>query len=80
MAKNDELKPWERQPDESAKAFEAFVIYRDMGLQRGVRKVGDQLHKSLTLMSRWSSQHNWPERAAAWDVEQDRIARAAQVE
>lgn len=80
MAKSEELELWERQPGESEKAFEAFVIYRDMGLQRGVRKVGDQLHKSLTLMSRWSSAYNWPERAAAWDREQDRIVREAQQE
>ena len=80
MAKNDEIELWERQPEESAKAWEAFVIYRDLGLQRSLRKVAEELSKSETLMKRWSKQYDWPKRAQAWDAEQDRISRAAQVE
>lgn len=71
---------WERQPEESDAAFEAFQSYRDMGLSRSLSKVGGKLGKSETLMSRWSSDHNWVERARAWDAEQDRIIRAEQIE
>lgn len=73
-------KPWERQEKESAKAFEAFCIYRDMGIQRSVRKVARELGKSETLMARWSGNYNWVERATAWDEEQDRIVRQMQLD
>lgn len=72
--------PWEQQENEGPMPFEAFQIYRDMGLSRSLAKVGEKLGKSETLMSRWSSDHNWVERAKAWDGEQDRILRAEQIE
>ena len=59
--------PWERQPGESAKAFEAFRIYCEMQEERSVRAVGQRLVKSGSLISRWSSQYNWVERARAYD-------------
>jgi len=34
---------WERQPGESSRAFRAFVIFRDLGSKRSVRKVWEQL-------------------------------------
>ena len=71
--------PWERQQGESAKAFEAFAIYRDMP-QRSIREVARQLGKSNTIIARWSSNHEWQKRVAAWDGEQDRIAREAQIQ
>ena len=72
--------PWERQENETDVAFEAFNTYRDMGLARSLSKVGEALGKSETLMSRWSSEHNWVDRARAWEDEQDRILRNEQIE
>lgn len=80
MAKVNKPAPWECQEKETPKPYAAFCIYRDMGAQRSVRKVAEKLGKSETLISRWSSAHNWVERAAAWDSEQDRIARQEQLE
>ena len=74
-----EIAPWEQQPGESAKAFEAFAIYRDMGVERSVRKVTQRLNKSLTLIGKWSSAYNWPERARAYDRDLDRQAHAQAV-
>lgn len=74
-----DIAPWEQQPGESAKAFEAFAIYRDMGVERSVRKVTQRLNKSLTLIGKWSSRYNWPERARAYDRDLDRQARAQAV-
>ena len=76
MAK--EAKPWERQNGETAKQFEAFVVYRDME-ERSLRQVGKILNKSVTLIGRWSGNNNWVERVAAWDNEKDRIARQEQI-
>ena len=71
--------PWERQEGETAKAWEAFCIYRDMGIDRSLRKVVQTLNKSLTQIGEWSSKYDWVKRVAAWDVEQDRIARQEQL-
>lgn len=73
MAK--EIHPWERQEDETPKQFEAFVVYRDMGEERTLAKVGKTLGKSATLIERWSSKNKWSDRIAEWDREQDRILR-----
>ena len=66
---------WEQQPGESAKAFEAFAAYRDMGTERSIRKVAQQLNKSNALIARWSKNYEWPDRARAYDRELDRQAR-----
>ena len=73
-----ETELWERQPGESAKAFEAFCIYRDMGVSRSARKVSEKLGKSRQLLSRWSAQYSWVDRVDAWDAEQDRLNRIQQ--
>lgn len=78
--KHYEAEPWERQADESAKAFEAFILYRDMGASRSVRKVAQMLSKSTTVIRRWSSAYNWVERSSAWDTEQDRLNREKQIQ
>lgn len=70
--------PWERQDGETARAWEAFCIYRDMGPDRSLRKVVQELNKNLTTIAEWSSKYDWVKRVAAWDAEQDRIARQEQ--
>jgi hypothetical protein len=68
-------RPWDRQPNESPKAFEAFAIYRDMACQRSLAAAGWKLHKSRSLLSRWSAAHGWVKRVAAWDAWNDRESR-----
>ena len=63
----DKEEIWERQPKESAQAFEAFKIYRDLGLKRSNQEVGKQLSKSRQLISRWKIAWNWDERVKAYD-------------
>ena len=72
-------KLWERQEGESAKAFEAFGVYRDLGPDRSIAKTGQKLGKNLTTLSEWSSKFEWVKRANAWDDEQDRVARNEQI-
>lgn len=43
MPKRSDVKPWERQEGESAKAFEAFTIYAGLGADRSLRAVAQQL-------------------------------------
>jgi hypothetical protein len=68
------LKPYEYQKGETKKAFEAFQHYRDMGADRSIRKVAEKLGKSEQLLSRWSSQYDWVERAAKYDGDMDKLA------
>ena len=74
-----EPEPWERQMNESSQAFEAFAAYRDMGAARSLAKVSRVVCKSKALMERWSKDHDWVKRAAAWDAEKDRVARQSQL-
>ena len=74
-----EAKPWERQDGETPKQFEAFVIYRDMAEERSLSAVARRLNKSKQLLGRWSVANKWVERCAAWDNEQDRLARQDQI-
>lgn len=71
--------PWERQEKESDPAWEAFTVYRDMGAERSLAKTGQHLGKSTVLMEGWSVKHGWVRRAAAWDMEQDRLWRESLV-
>lgn len=67
--------PWERLPGESSQAFEAFTIYRDMGIDRSLAKVASELGKSKALIERWSARDAWVRRVELWEVEQDRAHR-----
>jgi len=68
-------RPWDRRPDESAKAHHALSVYLDLGVQRSTAKVARALSKTKTLIDRWSGRHEWVARAAAWDAAQDEAAR-----
>lgn len=70
-----DIAPWEQQPEESAKAFEAFAAYRDMGAERSLRKLTQRLHKNLTTIRDWSVKWNWQERVRAYDRDLDKKAR-----
>ena len=71
--------PWERQTGEGDKAWEAFVIYRDLGADRSLRLVAQRLGRSPGYLEELSRTKGWTERVAAWDAELDRQARKAQV-
>lgn len=72
--------PWERQKGETSRAYEAFTVYRDMGPDRSINKTAQKLSKNRTTIAEWSARNDWVKRAAAWDAEQDRIARQAQTD
>lgn len=69
------VKAWERQTDETSKAFEAFAVYRDLGVNRSTEQVSQKLSKSIALINRWSSLYDWVVRAAAYDDYIDAEAR-----
>jgi len=69
---------WERQPKESARAFHAFTVYRDLSPEhRSIMRAcklahGDAFTASkLRQWERWSARFHWLARADAWDAEID---------
>lgn len=52
---------------ESSKALAAFGVYRDLGPDRSLEKVGQKCTKSVSLLRRWSAAHSWVARATEHD-------------
>ena len=61
-------KPYERKPNESAKAFAAFRTYAGQGPKRSLAAVGQVLGTSVGLIERWSRRHDWVNRVRAHDA------------
>lgn len=79
MAKKAPIpEPWDRQPNETPKAYAAFSIYRDMGAERTLKAVAKQLNVTITNLARWSGPNEWVKRCNLWDTEQSRILRIEQ--
>jgi len=66
-------KPWERQPNETPRAFECFTAYLEMGQGRTLsavyrQKTGrTQAAKPAGSWNGWYYRYNWQERAIAYD-------------
>ena len=69
--------PWERQPEETNKAWNAFRIYRDMDpAERSTEKVRKVIGcNTARHLETWSSQYNWVSRAGAYDAHMDELKR-----
>jgi hypothetical protein len=67
---------WYRRKDETAKAFEAFCLYRDFGSDRSVAKVlrdGNNKDSLMSLWCRWRMKYDWVKRCQAYDTHLDMI-------
>jgi hypothetical protein len=79
------LYPWEKQLDESDKAWEAFRTYRDMRSDRSLRalaaSISAQRNRNETTTFRqvgeWSRLWRWVDRCDAFDRWEDNLARKA---
>lgn len=73
----DDLRPWDRQPGETSKAYALFRVFLDMGQDRTLQKVADQVSKSAQYIRRLSTQHAWQSRSASWDSMPARAVQTA---
>ncbi|MCK5641845.1 MAG: hypothetical protein KAJ19_13665 [Gammaproteobacteria bacterium] len=74
--------PYERQPEESAKAWNAFQKYLDMGHLRTQAKVRAALGKTegyRRVIEEWSVRWGWAARCRTWEAEQDAARRAEEL-
>lgn len=60
-------RPWNMRPDESAKAYQAFEAYRDMGADRSLARLSQDHGKSIATVTEWSTRHDWQARVRAFD-------------
>lgn len=77
---NLEVAPWERLPGESARAFEAFAAYRDMGPTRSQKGAADKIERSFYTIKDFAKRWHWGRRAEAWERYMDAIARQSQID
>ena len=74
---------WHRQPNESAKAYQAFLYYRNMPSdERTIPKayntfrqdIGKEKRSHAYWWNRWSAKFNWAERIRAFDSKREKEA------
>ena len=60
-------KPWNMQPGETPKAYQAFEVYRDLGAERSVERAASALSKTRQNLVIWASRFDWAARVRAYD-------------
>ena len=55
-------KPWNMQPGETPKAYQAFEVYRDLGAERSVERAASSLSKTRQNLSIWAQRFDWSTR------------------
>lgn len=73
----DTILPWERQPKETEKAYEAFLIYKNAGPGRTQIDTARRLKKSYRLIKQWAKEWDWKNRVALYDRDVEQKAKAA---
>lgn len=88
-AVGDELEPWEMQPGESPLGYQVFCQYRDLGPNRGMRRIARKTARdgdtavvqagvaSMARIQLWSVRWDWVARAQAYDRHLAEIRRQA---
>lgn len=64
-------------PNESAKAFAAFLAYCEQGENRSLSALSRALSKSIPLLKVWSKRHKWVLRSREWDANTNARLQAA---
>lgn len=82
-------KTYDRQDGETAKAYAAYCIYRNMGAERSLEKTAIKFyprqspdtyrtHPNIARIERWSKTWNWVERCKDFDRDREAILREHQ--
>lgn len=73
--------PWQKMDSEPPHTYEAFLLYRDMGMStRTYKAVAELVDVTPMSITRWAADYNWNMRIVAWDEYRERIYTAAVIE
>lgn len=67
---------FDKLSEESSRAYRGLRVYLDLGPERTLRKVAEELEIGENRIKIWSSKFNWRERADAWE---NYLAHASQL-
>ena len=70
--KDKDRKPWDKRDDETARNYEAFCVYRDLGPGRTLSVCATKI-SSYSYIKKWSTRFDWVDRCAAWDAHLQKI-------
>ena len=85
----EEKKAWDKQPEETGRAYNAFLAYRNMGVLRSLQKAAGIFYNVENISEnsgkvrgfyKWSSKYNWVARCEAYDIEQGNLFQIEQRE
>lgn len=74
---------WDRRPNETSRAYDAFCAYIQLGPQRSLTKLCTALERPTHYLSQlkgWSSLNDWVNRASAFDTRELTASLEARVE
>lgn len=74
------MRAFEREDGESGKAYAAFCVYRDLGVERSLQKAAKMYYGhtgNVRQVQRWSKRFDWVARSQAWDDFREMIEREA---
>ena len=76
------MQTWDKNPEETNRAYSAFLVYKNLGALRSLRKTAEVFYgatyfsKSLAKeqqIFRWSSRWNWVSRCSDFDIEEEQL-------
>jgi hypothetical protein len=79
------MKSYDRMDGESAKAWAAFCVYRDLGVSRSLDRAAAEIYglgsdqirpRNLSTIKQWSSRWAWVDRIREWDTDIEAANRA----
>src|SRR2546428_11218032 len=79
-AEQPQAELWDRLPQETARAFHAFCLFRDQLGRRTLEKVAQMLSCSQQNVARWAIRWDWADRCRAYDRHLDDLQRAELIE
>ncbi|MFR9675788.1 hypothetical protein [Streptomyces sp. TR02-1] len=65
---SEEVNLWDRQPGETARQYNQFRVYLDLGRTRSLTKAAETLTISYGQVRNIASARRWTTRAEAWDA------------
>ena len=74
----DDIDSWEQCPSESAKAHDAFCVYRDMGPTRSLAKAAQAMNHPpgyKQTLGEWSTKYEWQSRCFDYDRHMEKVAQ-----